>query len=64
MGVIKSFEDYYGDRILAKMAQQGDYQPLLKARSIEEARKFAIEEKHKKGQSISITDNVVLFPLA
>lgn len=62
MGVIRSFEDYYGDRILAKMVQQGDYRPLLKAHSIEEARRFAIEEKRSKGQSISITDNVVLFP--
>jgi len=64
MGVIKSFEDYYGDRILAKMAQQGNYQLLLKACSIEEARRFAIEERRSNGQGISITDNVVRFPFA
>ena len=64
MGVIRSFEAYYGDRILAAMAQRGDYSPLLKARSLEEARRLAIREKREKGQPIIVTDNVVPFPLA
>lgn len=64
MGVVRSFEDYYGDRILATMVQQGDYSPLLKARSIEEARRLAIEEKRGKGQLFIVADNVIKFPLA
>lgn len=64
MGVIRSFEAYYGDRILATMAQRGDYRHLLMARSIEEARRLAIKEKRGKGQLIIVTDNVIPFPLA
>lgn len=64
MGVIRSFEEYYGNRILATMAQRGDYRPLLKAHSIEEARRLAIKEKQGKGQLIGVSDNVVKFPLA
>lgn len=64
MGVNRSFEAYYGDRILATMAQRGDYRPLLKAHSIEEARRLAIKEKRRKGQLIIVTDNVIPFPLA
>ncbi len=63
MGVIKIFEAYYGDRILASMAQRGDYTPLLKARSLEEARKIAIAEKPRRVQFRVVSDNIVQFPL-
>jgi len=62
MGMIRRFADYYGDQILAEMAQRGDYRHLLTARSIEEARKIAIEERQGEGQLIGASDNVVKFP--
>lgn len=63
MGMIRNFEDFYGDRILAAMAQRGDYRPLLRARSIEEARRIAIEERRRDRENIVVSDNVVPFPL-